>query len=396
MLPVLLEGARAGQNRFFVQFGGQGNSFLKEMQILYERPELSSFFDVCFEAIDHCLRREDIREVADQFYPRGFPLKQWLEKTIRPDDEDLYLCTITFAGNQITQLGSYIAAVAGGYRPEVFYPYISSGTGHSGGLQASVFSALGLEGQDMLEAVYRFIVWYTIAGFHAQRAYGFHDVPADVMERIFEVEREAPRPMAVVTGPTTEELQEYVDAFNRSGPYESFPVRISLVNTDNINVVTGHAADLARFRLQYLSLFGERKYSWNFVNVSIPFHRPDTMGEAIHGFFADEACRSFPYRGSDLQYPIYSFYDGRDLREMDRLGEFLADVMMSMPLYWDQALRGLLDDPTITHVLDFGPGKVTTILTRTILEQQGRKAELLSAVGRAGLRRILERQALQH
>jgi malonyl CoA-acyl carrier protein transacylase len=155
-------------------------------------------------------------------------------------------------------------------------------------------------------------------------------------------------------------------------------------------VITGHAADLARFRLRFLSLFEERKYSWNFVNVSIPFHRPDTMGPAIHGFFADEACRNFPYRGSDLKFPVYSFYDGRDLREMDRLGEFLADVMMSMPLYWNRSLRGLLDDPAITHVLDFGPGKVTTILTRTILEECGRSVELLSAVGRAGLRKILE------
>jgi malonyl CoA-acyl carrier protein transacylase len=390
MLPALLEGARSGKNRFFIQFGGQGNSFLKEMQILYERPELSEFFDVCFEAIEHCLNRPDVREELDRFYPRGFPLKQWLEKTVRPHDDDLYLCTITFAGNQITQLGSYVAAVMGGYTPDAFYPYVSSGTGHSGGLQAAVFSALGLEGRDLLDAAYRFVVWYTIAGFHSQRAYGFPAVPDDVLESILAVEREPPRPMSVVTGPTTEELQEYVDSFNASGPYEPFPVRISLINTDRINVITGHAADLARLRLRFLSLFEERKYSWNFVNVSIPFHRPDTMGPAIQGFFADEACRNFPYRGSDLKFPVYSFYDGRDLREMDRLGEFLADVMMSMPLYWNRSLRGLLDDPAITHVLDFGPGKVTTILTRTILEECGRSVELLSAVGRAGLRKILE------
>lgn len=390
MLPALLEKAKSGEARFYVQFGGQGNSFLKEMQILYERPELREFFDVCFQAIHDCLARPDIREDFALYYPRGLPLKEWLEKTTRPHDEDLYLCTITFAGNQITQLASYVACVLGGYTPAAFYPYVSSGTGHSGGLQASVFSALGLEGKALLDAVYTFIVWYTIAGFHSQRAYGFPVVPPDVLEEIVKLEREPPRPMAVSAGPSTEELQALIDEFNRSGPYESFPVEISLINTRHINVLTGHSGDLGRFRLKYLSLFEEKGYTWNFVNVSIPFHRPDSMGPKIQGFFDDPACKAFPFAGRDLKYPIHSFYDGTDLRTMGWLGEYLADVMMSMPLYWEKSLRGLLEDPTITHILDFGPGKVTTILTKTILEERGRSAEIHSAVGRAGIRKMLE------
>lgn len=395
MIPFLLCEAKNKNKKFFIQFGGQGNSFLKEMQILYERDDLKEFFDVALSAIRYCLEREDLKEEREMYFPDLFPLKDWLEKTKIPEDDYLAICPITFPGNQITQLGNLYAFLKNGYDPEEFLPHVLAVTGHSGGLQAAVLFSLGRKGKDFLDIAYDFIIWYTIAGYHAQKAYGFPEVPEDLVMWSLKVDKDKPYPMAVVGNISHQELGELIERFHGKYPEVlEFPVKISLINGDTVFVITGHAKDLVLFRREYLSYFQEKKVQWSYVPVSIPFHRPDTMKEKILDFYSDEACRRIKITGKDLRVPVISFTeDGKNLQEVDNIAVYLADSMMNQVLYWDRAISPLLkgNDP-VDYVVDFGPGKITTILTKNYLEKTGNtRTKIYSCVGRAGLNQVLRK-----
>lgn len=393
MIPFFLSEGRKNK-KFFIQFGGQGNSFLKEMQILYERKELKEFFDVAFDAIEYCLEREDIQSESQIFYPEGFPLKDWLEKKNLPSESYLSICTITFPGNQITQLATLYLFIQSGYDPDEFLNYVHSTTGHSGGLQAAVLFALGKKGKDLLEEIYKFIIWYTIAGYHSQKAYGFHKVPKPLLEWSLTYDRHQPYPMVVVANITYEELHSLIERFHQRHPEVlEFPLKISLINAKNIFVVTGHAKDLILFRQEFYSFFTEKKVQWSYIPVSIPFHRVDTMNEKINDFYNDPACKHLGIKGIDLKIPVISFTDGSNLQTVDNIGMYLANVMMNHVLYWEKSISPLLqENSNIDYVLDFGPGKITTILTKNLLQnsKRVRNTSIISLVGRSGISQILK------
>jgi len=396
MIPYLLCKARKENKRFFIQFGGQGNSFLKEMQILYERKELKEFFDVAFDAIQYCLNRDDIKSELHLYYPEGFPLKDWLEKTKLPKEETLSICTITFPGNQITQLGNLYSFIKNGYEPEEFLNYVESATGHSGGLQAAVIFALGKKDSDLLNIIYNFIIWYTVAGYYVQKAYGFREVQQEILEWSMKIDRERPYPMAVVSNIGFSELEDLIYQFNlKYSHLKEFPIKISLVNGKKIFVITGHAQDLALFRKENYEYFINNKYNWNYIPVSAPFHRWDTMKDKIYDFYNDDACKNIKISGNDLKIPVISFTDDAiNLQSIQNISEYLADVMMNQVLYWEKAIYPLfLEDKKIDYVIDFGPGKITTILTKLAIQQSNREKEIeiYSCVGRSGLNSVIRK-----
>ncbi len=382
--------------KFFIQFGGQGNSFLKELQILYERSDLKAFFDVAFDAIEYCLNREDIKSEFDLFYPSGFPLKMWLTKEIVPDQKTLSICTVTFPANQITQLANLYVFIKNGYDPDDFLNFVHSTTGHSGGLQAAVIFSLGRKGKDLLEIIYKFIIWYTIAGYHAQKAYGFPHLEKKIIELSSEMDKDNPYPMAAVSNIDYNELLEKIELFHLKYPdVKQFPLKISLVNSSTNFVITGHAKDLVLFRREFYEEFLRNKVAWNYIPVSIPFHRYDTMKEKIYDFYNDPACKDLIISGKDLKIPVISFTDGENLQNIKNIPVYLADIMMNQVLYWDRAIHPLFDkNSNIGFIFDFGPGKITTILTKIHLKEKvpDKNIEMISAVGRAGLNLILKRE----
>ncbi len=394
MIPYLLQKAKSENKKFFIQFAGQGNSFLKELQILYERKELKEFFEVAFDAIQYCINRDEIKENLNLYYPNSFPLRDWLEKKKLPRESELSICTITFPGNQITQLGNLYAFIKNGYDPEEFLNYVHSTTGHSGGLQASVIFALGKKDKELLEIIYKFIIWYTIAGYYVQSSYGFREVEKELLEWSIKIDKEKPYPMAVVSNIEFSYLNDLIFNFNNKyNLLKEFPIKISLINGKDIFVITGHAKDLVQFRKEYYNIFINKKYNWNYIPVSAPFHRWDTMKENIYKFYNDPACKNLSITGKDLKIPVISFTeDSLNLQTIENIPVYLADVMMNQVLNWEKAIYPLLDINTkIDYVIDFGPGKITTILTKIALQNINRKIEIFSCVGRAGLNQVIKK-----
>jgi malonyl CoA-acyl carrier protein transacylase len=73
---------------------------------------------------------------------------------------------------------------------------------------------------------------------------------------------------------------------------------------------------------------------------------------------------SFPYKNSDLKIPLYSIFDGEDVRTKSvPLVEVLFKDIVIRPLYWDKAVGTLFTDSSIAYCLDFGPSVVSSKLT---------------------------------
>ena len=75
----------------------------------------------------------------------------------------------------------------------------------------------------------------------------------------------------------------------------------------------------------------------------------------------------FDYSGDLLQCPIYSFYDQANYQTIRDLPKRMYEDLMLYPLYWDKALIHIAKGKTVTHVLDFGPGKTTQRLSTDTL-----------------------------
>ena len=386
--PALLKKAQNGDARFFIQFGGQGNSFLSEARVLYKNyPSLKKYFEVAIQAVNDFMQRDDVKEVEHIIYTNGFDIGDWLTADEPPPAEYLVPSPVSFPGNQITQLATWHFFTQSGYPISEILKYTVGTTGHSQGLQAAVAISLGKEENDFYEMLYDFVYWFAVAGFYTQKIYGVRPVSEPTKNLAYTFDNEMPTPMAVVMGLSENALQELIHAFNKTIP-ESMGIDLSLVNTDQVLVITGHIDDVVHFRKAYHSLFTENKYTWNYVPVSAPFHRREPFEVGIQNFFADKTSLDFKYKGSDLKLPVYSFHDGSNLQEAGPLSEIMASTMVMSHLNWRLALSRLTSDESITHVIDFGPGKISAMLTRGLFRSNNR-FEIISAVGKAGMNKLL-------
>jgi len=385
-IPRLLETARRGEAVFFLQFGGQGGLFLPELRRLrIEFEFLDPFLEVACDAVRDLLERDDVRPFRKETYPHEFRLRDWLRGRSIPPDSYLFDSQISLAGNLIVQL-SYLRILAeSGFAPHEMARYTRGCTGHSQGIVGAVACALARDGHDFLQMTYDFTHWFALAGFFMATRYKPPSVPEELLEFSISHDGEAPRPMAVVNGLPESQLSDLIEKFNATEGVA--PLGISLRNGDAINVVTGHPCDLALFRMRNIQSLETSGASWNYVPVSAPFHHAPVLQHLLSPFLQMSAGFGMPYSGRDLVFPVYSFTDGRNLQEEGDLFAVLADLMMNGILDWRIAIRALKDDPLVTHVLDFGPGRGSAMLTHATLGK--RRIAVLYAAGRSGIRNIL-------
>ena len=89
-----------------------------------------------------------------------------------------------------------------------------------------------------------------------------------------------------------------------------------------------------------------------------------------------------------MRIPVFDTFTGRNIQEVISLGEYLFELQVSRPLIWKNAIRALVDSPSVTRVIDFGPGRSSAFFTKEILGD--REIEILSVAGKAGLRELLQ------
>lgn len=84
-MPNLLQELKSNQKKIFLQFGGQGAPYLKEVSKLYEEPELKEYFSTVFSALKEL---ESIFHQNDSRYSNGFDLSSWITNPESAPSED--------------------------------------------------------------------------------------------------------------------------------------------------------------------------------------------------------------------------------------------------------------------------------------------------------------------
>jgi malonyl CoA-acyl carrier protein transacylase len=357
----ILDTLEAEKKKCFLQFGGQGSPWLKELSKLYQEPVLKDFFEVNFAIINKEVARAENKSLFDQ----GFDLKSWLENPESAPSDD-YLCRASISVPTIfaTQIGNYLLLSSKGYTPSRMNPLVAGSSGHSQGIIAAALVALGKEGKDFLDAYSNFLSFEFWMGYRGQEAYPSFAVSQELIDKNLANGDKNPSPMVAVIGYNKEELEERVNKYNKDNNLtEKTSIYISLYNTPDSMILSTIPESLLGFRTQYKAEMDERKAKFVYLKTTAPFHCPfmtstwPTFKEKDYDYLA------FNYKGSDLKYPVYGIFDGKNLQEVDDLKERLFKTVLIEPLYWDKAISVLWNDNSISTIIDYGPSTVSQKLT---------------------------------
>lgn len=365
--PILDE-LESTNTKLFLQFGGQGAPWLKELSKLYQEPELASYFEITFQTLNKELERAENKSL----YENGFDLKSWLDNPENAPSEDyLSRANISVPAIFVTQMGNYLFLLGKGYDSDRLLSLTAGASGHSQGIIAACLVALGKKGDEFLQAYSRFLSLEFWMGYRGQESYPEYTVKPDVLEKNTANGDKNPSPMVAVIGYTKDELEERVKAYNQENNLtEKTAVYISLYNTPDSMILSTIPESLLGFRTKYKAEMDERKAKFVYLKTTSPFHCP-FMNSAWPTFREkDYDYLEFNYKGSDLKFPVYGIFDGKNFQESPDLKERLFKTVLIEPLHWEKAISVIWTNPEISTILDFGPSTVSQKLTGGHLKAQ--------------------------
>ncbi|WP_061244268.1 ACP S-malonyltransferase [Leptospira noguchii] len=355
-----LNQVKASGGKLFLQFGGQGSPFLKEISKLYEsEPSLKEFFEVSFKAI-----AEEVPKLDKKIIYGGYDFESWVKNQDSAPDEN-YLCSapVSIVGIFLAQMGNYVTFTNKGFPVSELISNSIGATGHSQGVISSALIALGKEGSDFYSAFSKFLKFVLYIGYRAQELVGTYNPSETLLKANEEVGDKQPAPMVAVIGYSQKELEDRVKQTNNSlGLSGSKAIYVSLYNTPDSNIVSGSPESLLEFRKQFKSEMDEKKVKFVYLRTTAPFHSPH-MEDTNKTIPSDMEKIGFNFKGSDLKIPVYSIFDGRNMQSDSELGIPLFREMLIKTLYWDKAVKPFVTATNVTGI-DFGPSVVSQKLTQ--------------------------------
>lgn len=372
----------------FLQFGGQGAPYLKEVSKLYEDPSLKKFFEVSFDVLNKFQKE---LPSLDPLFSKGMDLKSWIEKPeSAPDESYLARGSVSIAMIFICQSANYHYFTLNGYSPSELFPFIKGITGHSQGVHGAFLASLGKEGDKYYEVLADFLMFTCYMGYRAQETYTRFDLPASVITDSESLGDKNPSPMVACIGYTKEELQSRVNFFNEQySPKDEDKVYISLFNTPNSMIISGKPERLIEFRRKNKSEMDEKKHKYVYLRTTAPFHCPHTES-SIPKFSSDLKSKfSFPYTAADIKAPLISFVDGRNLQnEKGNLAEVIFREIVVENLHWNLAVKPVIEDASVSTVIDFGPSKTVAGITQANVPESAQGKTILSVSNPKDLKSI--------
>ncbi|MBE7411005.1 MAG: ACP S-malonyltransferase [Leptospiraceae bacterium] len=387
MTKVLNDAKQSGK-KLFLQFGGQGSPYLKEISKLYEEPLLKEFFEVAFSAI----QKEEKRLGRTNLISEGLNIQSWIENPDKAPSEN-YLCrgSVSVGMIFITQLAHYHLLTLKGYSVSELMANSSGTTGHSQGIVAASLAALGKEKEEFYDTFSKFITFIFYLGYRAQEQFPFFDLENSVLEGNSAIGDKNPAPMVACIGYSKDELEKRVNEANDALGFKGKDtLYISLYNTPDSMIISGKPSSLLGFRKKFHSEMEEKKAKFVYLKTTAPFHCP-LMDDSWVVFQKDlESYVQFPFKGSDLKIPVYSIWDGRNFQSVENLAEVLFKEVVIQALHWDKAVGQVLSNEKISPVIDFGPSVVSAKLTQGQIAARGKSNQVLCAANPKDLKILLE------
>ena len=363
MTAKFLQESKQNGKKFFLQFGGQGSPYLKEISKLYkEEPSLKDFFGVSFDTLN---KIESEVTKSDPLISEGLDLKSWIENPDSAPSEDYQIRgSVSVSMIFITQVANYALLVSKGYDTSELLSNTAGVTGHSQGIVAAALIAVGKSGSEFLKTYSDFLRFIFFLGYRAQEMYPNFTVEESILQGNTEIGDKNPAPMVAVIGYSKEELEQRVSQANSDLGFQGQDrLNISLYNTPDSMIISAKPSSLLAFRKKFKAEMDEKKAKFVYLKTTAPFHSP-FMNGSWEKFQTDLASKvSFNYTSADLKVPLYSIFDGRKISSSESLAEALFTEVVIKPLYWDKAIGALFTDKSIGTIIDFGPSVVTSKLT---------------------------------
>ncbi|MCB1166970.1 MAG: ACP S-malonyltransferase [Leptospiraceae bacterium] len=370
----------------FVQFGGQGAPWYKELKKYYDSGEMKPFFDAALSAIE-----EEFSIInGTPGVPHGLDARKWLDdESSIPSEEYLGCAAVSIPMIQMTQLAHLEALTQAGYdRPSLVQATVG-GTGHSQGLIPSTLVSLGLEGNDYLEAVKKYTKYVLYIGIRSQEVFPFFDATAEEAKQAEELGAANPAPMVAVLGEDHAFIEDLV-AKENSKLDDDKRIYVSLYNSPNNRILSSHRSSLIQFHAANKAAFDEKKVKFVYLRTTCPFHSP--LMEPMMPLFEKDLERiGFDYQGSQLKFPIYSFFDQRNYQTEADMPRGLATDMVLRTLYWDKPMKAAAEhSPAVSNIVDFGPGKTSQRLSMDSLKGIGKELPVLAVAFAKDFKQLTE------
>jgi len=369
--PAMLQQAESNQASLFLQMGGQGSPWYKELKKIYDSATLSKFFDVTLSALE----TEAPKVKGSIGLPHGIDARKWLDdESSIPSESYLSTAAVSLTMIQLTQLAYFEQVLQSGWSITDLLKHTKGATGHSQGLISMTFSALGKTGNDYYDALALYMKYILHLGVRAQEAHPDIEPTADDLALANEVGLKDPAPMVAVLGADHNRIAQLVDATNANLPNDK-KIYISLYNSPVNRILSSFRSSLLTFYKEHKATLDAEQIKFVFLRTSCPFHSP-LMEGAVAPFESDRKQLGFEFKASELQIPVYSFADGNDYRNLSDLCATMTRDLLVSTLHWQKAL-----DPVKklqpTHIVDFGPGKTSQRLTQDTLKEFGVEIPIL-------------------
>ena len=361
----LAEKIKAQGKKIFLEFGGQGAPYLKELSRLFlEKNELDEFFHTTFLI----LQKHQQVIASSPLYAEGFDLENWLKDPAQaPAEEYLIRANISIPAIMITQSANFLLLLKNGYPLAELAPLVCGATGHSQGVVAATMASIAASGKDFLEVYEKFLEFQLFLGLRAQQAYPTWQIDEKTASESLLLGDKDPAPMVAVVGYSKQEIESMVNSVNgENNLSDSEKIYTALYNTDDSTVISAPPASLMLLRKKYLQEMKEQKKKFVYLRTTAPFHSPH-IASCRAPFLKDLELIDFKYSASDLCFPVYSFSDGKNLQTRTNLAVSLFEEVALKRLFWKRAISPVVENPQAGLILDFGPGKTIQKLTQSYL-----------------------------
>ncbi|TGK07315.1 ACP S-malonyltransferase [Leptospira semungkisensis] len=358
-----LNEAKAQGNKLFLQFGGQGSPWLKELSKIYEsEPSLKELFDTAFTAL-----KEELPGLDKNIISQGYDFESWIKNPeSAPDENYLSSATVSIVGIFLTQTANYVSLTHKGFTTSELLANSIGASGHSQGIVPAVLVSLGKEGADFYKEYAKFVKFILYLGYRAQQLYGIFNPSEEVLKGNEEIGDKQPAPMVAVIGYSAAELSERVEKINSElGLSGDKAIYVSLFNTPDSNIISGNPEVLLSFRKKFKAEMDEKKVKFVYLRTTAPFHCP-VMDGAENTVPKDMERIGFSYKGSDLKIPVYSIFDGRNYQNESDVSLPLFREVLIKALHWNKATAAFVNTPKVVGI-DFGPSVVSQKLTQANL-----------------------------
>ena len=350
----------------FIQIGGQGAPWFKEFSRYYADPKMKRFYDTVIETIESELPQ---LEKFQELYT-DLQLRKWLEKSQElPGGGYLSRTLVSMPMIQAAQLAHLEYILVNGVSMKSLLNRSAGVIGHSQGLVTATLLAQGLEGDEYYKGVENYTRYLLHLSYQSQLP--LPDVYPTEEECVASraLGSKDPEPMAAVLGGEHSDAEDLLRNFNQSLP-ENKQVCVSLYNSPSNRILSGARASLIKFNESIKKQIKENKFDYVYIRSSCPFH--SFYLQSTYETFEDVLSRiDFPYKGSDLKLPVYSFSDGRNMQSDGPLGQILCKELTVNVLRWDLALQPLALSNDVDTVIDLGPGRAISRLTSGALKARG-------------------------